>query len=140
MGILSDFFIADRTAKPEYNGGSEFPAEDRCQFKSITPLEAANILSVLRGSGDPVELLDAFPLLTPEDAEQWTMGVPADMTSLLAGIDDSQITAVAKQCADVTAEELGWSSKDFEDVLTQLRALACRAVDTDKSMYLWNSL
>jgi hypothetical protein len=140
MGILSDFFIADRTEKTEYDGGPDFHAEERCQFKSITPLEAAGILSVLRGGGDRLDMLDAFPLLTPEEAEQWTIGIPAEMTTALAAIDDLQIPSLAQKCADVTGEELGWSSKDFEDVLNRLRALARRAVASDKSMYLWNSL
>ena len=140
MGILSDFFVADKSATPEYDCGSDFPAEDRCQFKSITPLEADGVLSVLRGGGDRIEMLDAFPLLTPHDAEEWTMSVPDEMTSTLASLDASRIPDVARKCADVTADELGWSSDDFQDVLTLLCALARRAVDADKSMYLWNSL
>ena len=140
MGILSDFFLADRTATPAYDGGPDFPAEDRCQFKSITSLEAAGILSVLHGSGDRIEMLHAFPLLSPEEADDWTMSVPEDMTTALAALEDSQIPLIAQQCADTTAEELGWSSDDFHDVLKRLRALARRAADTNKSIYLWNSL
>lgn len=140
MSILSDFFIADESATPVYDCGSEFPAEDRCQFKYITPLEAAGILSVLRGGGDRIEMLGDFPLLTPQDAEEWTMSVPAEMTSALAVLDDLQIPDIAQQCADVTAEELGWSSEDFEGVIKELCVLARRAIDSGKSMYLWNSL
>jgi hypothetical protein len=94
----------------------------------------------LRGGGDRIEMIDAFPLLTPEEAEEWTMSVPDDMTTALAALDGSQLPKVAQRCADETAEELGWSSDDFQDVLKQLRALARRALDTGKPMYLWNSL
>lgn len=140
MGILSDFFIADANATPEYGCGPDFPSTDRCQFKYITPLEAAGILSVLRGGGDRIEMLDAFPLLTPEDSEQWTMSVPNDMVTSLAELSDAQIPDIARQCADVTAGELGWSPQDFTDVVKQLSELARLAVETRKSMYLWNSL
>lgn len=140
MGILSDFFIADANATPEYDCGPDFPSDDRCQFKYITPLEAAGILSVLRGGGDRIEMLDAFPLLTPQDAEEWTMSVPDDMVALLAEISDAQIPGIAQKCADVTAEELGWAPEDFTDVIKQLSELARRAVETKRSMYLWNSL
>lgn len=140
MGILSDFFIADDSSTPKYDCGPQFPAEDRCQLKYITPLEAAGILSVLRGGGDRIAMLDEFPSLTPEDADEWTQRVPVDMTSSLAALDDSQMPDVAQRCADLTAEELGWSSGDFEEVLEQLRALARRALETGRSMYLWNSL
>ncbi len=140
MSILSDFFIATPDSFLEYGSTEDFPAEDRCQFKYITPLEAAGISAVLRGEDDPIDLLDEFPLLSPEDAEDWTMGVPADMTKSLAELTDSQVPDVAQCCADMTAEELGWSAADFQDILIQLRALSQRAVDTKKSMYLWNSL
>lgn len=140
MGILSDFFIADGSSTPKYDWGAQFPAADRCQFKSITPLEAAGILSALRGGGDRMRMLDEFPSLTPQDAEEWTQRVPADMTSALAALNDSQLPDVAQRCADITAEELGWSSDDFQEVLEQLRTLARRAVDTGKLMYLWNSV
>ncbi len=140
MSILSDFFIADDSSTPKYDCGSHFPAEDRCQFKSITTLEAAGILSVIRGGEDCIELLDEFQLLTPQDAEEWIHRVPVDMTSALATLDDSQMPDIAQRCADLTAEELGWSPDDFQDVLYQLRTLARRALDTGKTMYLWNSL
>jgi hypothetical protein len=84
--------------------------------------------------------MDEFPSLTPPDAEESTQRVPTDMTSALAALNDSEIPEVAQRCADVTAEELGWPPDDFQDVLRQLRALARRARDAGKSMYLWNSL
>jgi hypothetical protein len=140
MGILSDFFVAETTTTPDYDGGPDFPAEDRCQFKSLTPLEAAGMLSVLRGGGDRIELLGAFHLLTPEDAEEWTMSIPEEMTAALATLTDSEIPDTAEKCAKMTAEELGWSSDQFEDILQQLRYLARRTVEGNKSMYLWNSL
>ena len=140
MGILSDFFIAETGKVPDYLGSSDFPAADRCQFKSITPLEAAGVLSVLRGSGDRVELIGEFKLLTPEDAEEWTMIIPDDMMSLLAALTEPRLSKVAKQCSIETAEEVAWSPEDFHFVLSHLRDLAIRARETGRSMYLWNSL
>ncbi len=96
MGILSDFFIADDSPTPQYDCGPQFPAADRCQFKSITPLEAAGILFVLRGSGDRIKMIDEFPSLTPQDAEEWIQRVPVDMTSALAALNDSQLPVVAQ--------------------------------------------
>jgi hypothetical protein len=139
MGVLSDFFIAEKGAIPNYDGGTAFPSENRCQFKSITPLEAAGIMEVLTGS-DTFEVLDQFTLLTPQDAEDWTMAVPEEMVEALAALEDSQIPDVAKRCADITAEELGWSPDDFQRVVSPLRDLARRALEKNNSMYLWNSL
>jgi hypothetical protein len=139
VGVLSDFFIADASSVPEYSGLS-FPADERCQFKGITPLEAAGILAVLLGGGDQIAMMSEFRCLTPEDAEEWTQSVPSDMTSSLASLTESDLPGVARKCADITAEELGWTPAEFESVLTDLSALALRAIKCGKSMYLWNSL
>jgi len=85
-------------------------------------------------------MIDAFPLLSPAEAEEWTMSVPEGMVTALAGLTDAALPDKAGQCASVTAEELQWSAEDFQEVLEQLRALARRAVEQGKSMFLWNCL
>jgi len=140
MAVLSDFFIAENGIVPDYQGSSDFPAADRCQFKSITPLEAAGVLSVLRGGGDAVELMGEFKSLTPEDAEEWTMSIPDDMVASLASLTEPRLSEMAAQCSLKTAEEIGWPPDDFRSVLSQLGDLARRARDTGRTVYLWNSL
>ena len=139
MGILSDFFIGEKDTIPTYDGGDDFASEDRCQLKSITPLEAAGILEALTGR-DTLEALDDFTLLTPQDAEDWTMSVPDEMVEALAALNDSRLADVAKRCSDITAEELHWTPGDFLSTISELRGLARRAVDENKTLYLWNSL
>ena len=85
-------------------------------------------------------MVSEFTLVTPEDAEDWTMSVPQDMVDNLAAIQANQIPDVAAQFANATREELGWSPDDFIPVVTELAALARRAIETNKSMYLWNCL
>ena len=140
MSILSDFLIGDDAVAKAYNGVADFPAEDRCQVRHITPLEAAGLLSVFRGGGDRIKMTNEFSLITPQNAEAWTMRIPTDMVTSLAGIEDAKMPEVAKACADVTREELHWSQKDFEQLLRALRNLARRAKANGKQMYLWNSL
>lgn len=140
MSVLSDFIIGDDESAMAYDGVSAFPNEDRCRLRRVTPLEAAGILSVLRGGGYPVELVDEFPLLTTDEAETWTTRVPSDMVASLAALDGDQVAETATACAEATATELGWSNEDFEAVLSALRRLALRAQSDRKQMYLWNSL
>lgn len=140
MGILSDFFIADKNSFPEYDCGPDFPAEDRCQLKSLTSLEAAGIFAVLKGRGDAVELMDEFSLITPEDAEEFIETVPEEMVQLLANIEEGDIKIIAEKCAIETEEELHWTPDDFEPVISELRQLASRTVEYSKAMYLWSSL
>jgi len=139
MGILSDFFIAETGTVPEYDGGHDFPANSRVQIGSITPLEAAGIMEVVTGR-DTFEVMGEFTLLTPQDAEEWTMSVPDELVKSLARLDDSQMPEIADRCSKLTAEELGWSPNDFLGVISELRQLARLAVDKNYSMFLWNSL
>jgi hypothetical protein len=140
MGVLSDFFIADRSPVPNYNGGDTVSALDKCQFKAITPLQAAQFLAVLRGKDYSVDMVREFRLVTPEDAEEWTMSVPDDMAGKLAALNTDQIPELAAKFSIATGEELGWSPGDFVPVVNELVALARRAKETGKVMYLWNSL
>jgi len=87
-----------------------------------------------------VDMISEFKLVTPEDAEDWTMSVPQDFVNALAELQSSEIPAVAGKFADATAEELGWSADDFVPVIRDLSQLAQRAMETQKSMFLWNCL
>jgi hypothetical protein len=138
MGILSDFFIASGDAALSYD--ESFPAQDVCHAKSITPLEAAGMLAVLRGGADRLGLIGEFDCLTAQEADNWTMSVPDDMVTALASIDEGNVSRIATQFADATQEELGWGAADFEPIVTQLAALARKAGATNKKMFLWNSL
>lgn len=140
MSVLSDFIISTGATVPNYDGISEFPDADRCQFKGITPLEAAGLLEALRREGDRISMLSEFPLLTPEEAEVWTMGVAEDFVTRLAELDQAGIATVAERFSQITADELGWPTGDSISMLTQLASLARRARAEQKRMYLWNSL
>jgi len=138
MGILSDFFIADSSPVPKYEGGENFAAVDKCQFKGITPLQSGQFLAVLRGEQYQVGMINEFKLVTPEDAEDWTTSVPQDFVSALAKLQPSEIPSLAGRFAAATSEELGWSAEDFVPVVRDLAALARRAIEKQQTMFLWN--
>jgi len=140
MGILSDFFIADSSPVPKYEGGEGFDDADKCQLKGITPLQGGQFLAVVRGQEYMVDMISEFKLVTPEDAEDWTMSVPQDFVAALAKLKPNEILGLAGKFAEATAEELGWSQDDFVPIITDLSALARRAIEKRKTMYLWNCL
>jgi hypothetical protein len=140
MGLLSDFFIADAIPVPNYDGGESIDEADKCQFKNLTPLQAAQFLAVLRDQSYVVELMNEFELVTPEDAEDWTMSVPDDMVASLAKLETANIGTIASRFADATSEELGWSPEDFVPIVSKLSELGRRAIATNKKMFLWNCL
>jgi hypothetical protein len=84
MGILCDFFIADGSIIPNYDLGQEFDNTDKYECKGLTSLECTQLLAILREQEYSVDLISEFKLVTPEDAETWTMFVPQDMVTRLA--------------------------------------------------------
>ncbi|MEZ5324634.1 MAG: hypothetical protein R3F19_06195 [Verrucomicrobiales bacterium] len=140
MSILSDFFIAECSGVPSYSGDAGFPAEDRCQLKRITPLEAAGMVAAIRGTEDPISCISEIERLTPSDAEEWIMSMPQDFIDTLASTEETAVPALAERFASVTADELGWSASEFTDVVADLASLARRAKAQGKSIYLWNCL
>lgn len=140
MGILSDFFLADASPVPNYDGGRDVDEADKRQYKGITPLQAAQFLATLRGVKYEVAMIGEFPFLTPDDADEWTMSVPADMVDRLAAIGDSRIPDLAADFAAATAEEWNATPEDCLPIARGLVELARRADASGKTMYLWNSL
>ncbi len=140
MSILYDFFIAEGLGVPTYNAGASIAPGDRCQLERITPLQAGELLAVLREDGDGLDLMDEFILLTEEEADEWTQALPDDMMTILSQLSDDQVNVKAQLFAEATQEELGWSAENVEPVLFDLRQLAQRGLDAGKKMYLWNSL
>lgn len=140
MWLLSDFFIADASSVPRYDGGKAFDAADKCQFKGLTPLQGSQFLAVLRGQDYMEDMISEFKLVTPADAEDWTMSVPQDMVNTLARLQPNEIPILVSKFAEVTAEELGWSADDLVPIIRGLSILARRAIEKGKMMYLWNCL
>lgn len=140
MGMLSDFFIADEDAATNYDGGEAIPDSDKCQFKWISPLQAAQFLSVIRDQPYSVEMIGEFELITPQEAEDWTMRVPSDMVHALSELPPEEVPPLASKFATITSEELGWPPEDFVSVIQELSVLAKRAVESGNSMFLWNCI
>jgi hypothetical protein len=135
MGTLADFFIADRSSIPIYEGGAGFDSIDRCDCGGLGLLQAEQLLGLLREMrGDRN---NNFNLITPPEGQDFTMSVPADMVAILGSLMDDEIMVVAERLAQDTQPELDWSPQDFLPMLTALVILARRAVDGDRAMFYW---
>lgn len=140
MSQPTDFFISNEQSVPHYDGIKDYPETDVVRTHGITPLEAAGLLEALRGEGDRIEMLDEFPLLTPEEAEMWTVAVPDDFVTKLAALDENRTTAVAEKFCSITIEELNCSTEDILPLVRELTNLSRRAQHEKMNMYLWMSL
>lgn len=141
MGLLSAFFIAKAEDAASYGSEHPYPAGDCCQYKHLSPLQAAQILAVLRRIPYDVSLLDEFPLVHQESEDgPWTAKVPDDMTAALAELKESAISAQALAWSEATKEELAWNASDFDPIVRDLVRLARTARASGKSLFLWNCL
>jgi hypothetical protein len=141
MSVLSDFFVATPDTAKLYVGHEPFPTAHYCQYKSLTPLQAAQILAVLRGTPYHVSLIGEFPLVDEKTEDgPWTVKVPDDMVTRLAELQDVEVQTQSVAWAVETKEELAWTPVEFEPIVRDLVRLARAARADGKSMYLWNCL
>lgn len=142
MTLTSDFFITAESSIPHYNGGEGAAAEDFCRCSDISPLQAGQLLALLRGEHYTPEHNREFRLVTPEEAAQetCTLSVPQDMLMRLAKYEQFDIAGLAQRFAEATHEELGKTTHDFVPFVTALVDLSKRALASGQVMYLWNSL
>jgi hypothetical protein len=139
MGTLADFFIADRSSIPIYEGGRGFDSIDRCDCGGLGLLQAEQLLGLLREMRGGGDRHNNFELITPPEGQDFTMSIPADMVAILASLMDDEIMVVADRLAQDTQPELHWSPQDFQPMLTALVTLARRAVDCDRAMFYWTT-
>lgn len=140
MSILSDFFISDKEDDPQYAGGVDFCDADKLVWKGLSPLQAAQILAIVRGIKYSPDLMSEFTLVSPEDADEWTMSVPSDMVIFFAELDETQIPKLAETISKTTYEELRAEADDFESFIKSFKILSQRCTAANKRLYLWNSL
>ena len=140
MGILSDFFLANKDAYRDYNGLDEYPQEDFFRARRLTSLELEGIYAALLGKEDRSGLMGEFNLLTEQDAEQWTYSIPPQMTLALVELPDSEINKIAEKVSEITQEELGWPASDFVPILENLKRLSVRGNEQGKQLFFWMSL
>lgn len=142
MTLISDFFITAESSVPHYDGGDGMAAEDFCRFDDISPLQAGQLLALLRGEQYTSEHNHEFRLVSPEDSahETVTMSVPQDLLMRLAKYEQFDIAGLAQRFAETTHAELGRTTRDFVPLVTALVTLSKRALASGKVMYLWNSL
>jgi hypothetical protein len=141
MGLLSDFFVAKPADAATYGGEEPYPSSECCQYKHLSPLQAAQFLAVLRRTPYHVSLLSEFPLVHQESEDgPWTVQLPEDMTAALAELKDGDVASQARAWSEATREELAWDAAAFEPIVHDLIRLARIARRSSRSLFLWNCL
>ena len=110
---------------------------DRAQYKGFTLLELSILWSILRGIEWDEALLDEFPCLLEKDGgEHLIHRLPAEMVAELSKLTPDQTAVVSPKWAAI--EELAWPPDEARPVVEGLVRLARQAVESGRSVYLWN--
>ena len=139
MGLIADFYIATEADAPSYDASQSLPAVDRAEYTGITPLELSTLLAICQGRDWDVDMMDEFEcVLERNGGERLIHRIPAALTSVLAAADQAVLRAATAAWAKT--DELDCSPADVQPIVDDLVRLSRRAIETGKSLYLWNCL
>jgi len=139
MGILADLYVATEDEAARYDGSPDgFP--HRLESKRITGLELSTLWALMRDVEWSAGMMDDFPLVMERDeGEVYVLRLPDAMTATLARIPPDQLSVAAAKWV-ATEEMAGSSAEDIRPFLEALVGLARKATETERSIYLWNSV
>jgi len=136
MSILADIYISRDDEALKYDTTPE-QFTDRAQYKGMTPLEVSMLWSIMQGIEWDVALMDEFPcLLQLQGGERLIHKFPAEMVSALSKLSSDRAGTVTAAWA--ATEQLSCSPDDIRPAIDDMVRLAGRALDSGKSMFLWN--
>jgi hypothetical protein len=113
------------------------------ECKGLDPIMLAALWTVLQG-GDLHDHMDSITrpaLLAPGDPDDWLYQLPDGLVSALEPLPASTVVEVASQWSKVEEfKASNWRADDGREVLLVLTELARKAINSQRSMYLWVSL
>ena len=136
MSVLADIYISRDDEAVKYDTTPD-QFTDRAQYKGMTPLEVSMLWSIMQGTEWDVALMDEFPcLLQIGGGEHLIHKFPAEMVSELSKLSPDRAATVSAAWA--ATEELRCSPEDIRPTVDDMVRLAGRALESGRSMFLWN--
>lgn len=135
MSLASHFFIAtgeDAERNDGLEGGS---AEHLAVFYRVMHTGLAPIFQIITGTECP----QFESVAMSEDYSQITFAFPPSFVSALIELEESQIASIVEKWR-IDEEAPYNNDKDLRDLLVALIRLARSATESNRNMYLWNSL
>ena len=142
MGVLSDLVVAP-VGDAERVAHAQVPSQvfDGIDIKGIDSVRFGTLHSLLTGQAfeDLLPLYD--PVVTVSDEGPWVFQIPREIVALLAGLDDTRKSEVARQWAKTEEFALDrWTEREVASVLDSISTLAKKVIEPDQALFLWMSL
>jgi hypothetical protein len=139
MGLLADMFLAASDEEALKYDAAPDSFADRLQYKGITELQLSTLWSAILGVKWDVKSLRQFiNVFHTEGGERLICRLPAAMLNDLAKLTPEQIFAAAVQWA--ATAEMRCKPADVLPIIEGLIAYARKSTETNRSVYLWNSV
>jgi hypothetical protein len=135
MGILTDFYVAPRSAASDILAGKTAKLK-KLEGKEVDTLKLESLEKVVAKTLKAKVKAGNSKLLTDEDGEQWVFLVSPSLVDLLTKAGD-KTAAIAKAWAP---ELEGWKQSDVKKLVDSLVVLAADAKKSGKDLLLWVSL
>jgi len=143
MGVLSDLFIAGADEigllNPDASPAGVFTTID---VSGIDILKLTSLLCILRSSNYDMNVIDQFFAVGEESEDgPWIHKFPDELRDLLSALDTETIARTAGDWSRTEEFQLEqWPQELVEEALTAMAGLAVQAKQTNKDIFLWNSL
>ena len=140
MGILADVFVSTPEDAANYEQSMLARTRDEhftyVEYKGVTSLEFGQLIAILEGVPFDQKTHEFSLIWETEGAliEQFS----SDAVSLLSSLTAESLISAAERWCEI--EELRCSSEALEPILADLQRLARLARETDKGMYIYNSV
>jgi hypothetical protein len=136
MSVLADIYISPDDEAVKYDTAPD-QFTDRAQYKGMTPLELSMLWCIMRDIEWDAASMDEFAcLLQIDGGERLIHKFPEAMVAGLSKLSPERTGAVTVAWA--ATEELNCSPEDIRPTVDDMVRLAGRAIETGRSMFLWN--
>ena len=136
MSVLTDFYLAEPSRAKDYDVDQQCLEIDRAQYKGMTPLELSTLSAIIQKKEWDAAMMDEFPeVLIVDGGERLIYEIPSATIERFAILSEDEISSAA--VAWSKTEELACEAEDIQPVIEEIVRLSKRALETERSLYLW---
>jgi len=139
MGLLADIYLASSDEEASKYDSSPDAFVDRLQYKGFTELQLSTLWAIILGVNWQAKSLRQFiDVFHTDNGERLICRLPAAMLNDLTNSTPEQISSAARSWA--ATSEMRCGPADSRSIIEGLIVFARRAKETNRSVYLWNSV
>ena len=137
MSLPSIFFTADEATAKCMELNHALPGDDVAEMSAIDTLKLSTLWAIIDRVTWQVESMDTFEELFARESE-WLHRVPDELTRKIAALSPNERPRVMQEWS--TTEEMACSQSEADDAFEIIAAVAHRALETKRPLFLYTCL